>query len=80
MHITPTEPANPQASRACLIVTALPDGRYSVEYTDGTVSRHSYTRLVEQVVRQAQRAGGLPIRTDDDEIRRRCQDVGVPLI
>jgi len=65
---------------AYLVVTRMPDGRYCVAYTDGEVSRRSYTPSVEQVIRQAQRAGRIPVRTDDEVLRQRCQDVALPLI
>lgn len=65
---------------AYLEVTRLPDGRYCVAYTAGEVSRKSYTPSLEQVVRQAQRAGGLPVRTDDGALRQLCEDAAVPLI
>lgn len=68
------------ATQAYLLVTRLPDGRYCVAYTDGEVSRKSYTSSVEQVVRQAQRAGGLSIQTDDRELRQHCAESGLPLI
>jgi hypothetical protein len=73
--------APPEAhSGAYLAVTRLPDGRYCVAYTAGGISRKSYTPSLEQVVRQAQRAGGLPVRTDDSALRQRCQDAQLPLI
>jgi len=65
---------------AYLEVSRLSDGRYCVAYTTGTVSRRSYTLSVEQVVRQAQRAGNIPIRTDDDALRQHCQDAALPLM
>ncbi len=65
---------------AYLIVTRTPDGRYCVAYTAGSMSRRSYTPLLEQVVRQAQRAGGIPIHTDDEALRQRCQDLALPLV
>jgi hypothetical protein len=68
------------SSQAYFLVTRLPDGRYCVAFTDGGVSRKSYTSSVEQVVRQAQRAGGLPVRTDDQELRQRCAECDLPLI
>lgn len=68
------------ASQAYLLVTRLPDGRYCVAYTDGGVSRKSYTPSAEQVVRQAQRAGGLPVQTEDLELRKRCAEAELPLI
>ncbi len=68
------------SSQAYFLVTRLADGRYCVAFTDGDVSRKSYTPSVEQVVRQAQRAGNLPIRTDDQELRQRCAESKLPLI
>lgn len=65
---------------AYLIVTRAPDGRFCVAYTNGDMSRRSYTSSLEQVVRQAQRAGGIPIHTEDEALRQRCQDVALPLI
>lgn len=65
---------------AYLVVTRAADGRYCVAYTDGKISRRSYTPSVEQVIRQAQRAGRLPVRTDDATLRQRCQEVALPLI
>lgn len=63
-----------------LIVTRAPDGRYCVIYRNGGMSRRSYTPSLEQVVRQAQRAGGIPISTEDEALRQRCRDVALPLI
>lgn len=63
-----------------LVVTRLPDGRYCVAFTAGGTSRKSYTTSAEQVVRQAQRAGGLPVRTDDSELQQRCKESALPLI
>lgn len=63
-----------------LIVTRTPDGRFCVAYTNGEMSRRSYTSSLEQVVRQAQRAGGIPVQTEDEALRQRCQDVALPLI
>ena len=65
---------------AYLDVSRLPDGRYAVVYTAGTVRRRSYTPAVDQVVRQAQRAGNLPIRTSDESLRQRCQMAALPLL
>lgn len=72
--------SNSTTGQAYLVVTRLPDGRYCVAFTDGGVSRKSYTSSVEQVVRQAQRAGSLPVRTDDQELRQRCVECELPLI
>ncbi|MEI7768911.1 MAG: hypothetical protein WCI67_02930 [Chloroflexales bacterium] len=71
---------SPTPNRAYLAVTLLPDGRYCVAYTDGGVSRRSYTPSLEQVIRQAQRAGGLPVRTEDSALRQRCLDANLTLI
>lgn len=65
---------------AYLDVTRTADGRYCVAYTGGGVSRRSYTSSVEQVIRQAQRAGGIPVRTDDEALRRSCQEAALPLV
>ncbi len=70
----------PQPTGAYLEVTRLPDGRYCVAYTAGEISRKSYTPSLDQVIRQAQRAGGLPVRTDDSALRQRCEDAALPLI
>ncbi len=80
MHDAPPRTTGPAPDHAYLNVTRLPDGRYCVAYTDGQVSRRSYTPSVEQVIRQAQRAGHLPIRTDDDVLRERCKDAQLPLM
>lgn len=75
----PTTDETPH-DRAYLMVTRAADGRYCVAYIDGSVSRRSYTPSLDQVIRQAQRAGGLPIRTDDGALRQRCQDEALPLL
>jgi hypothetical protein len=72
-----TSPTVP--TQAHLVVTRAPDGRYSVTYNNGDVSRHSYTSSMEQVIRQAQRAGHIPVQTDDPELRQGCQDASLPL-
>lgn len=72
--------AGPASDQAYLQVSRLSDGRYCVAFTSNGVSRRSYTPSLEQVVRQAQRAGGLPIATDDSDLRRRCQELALPLI
>lgn len=76
----PTSAGETVAAGAHLVVTRTPDGRYCVAYTVGGVSRRSYTPSVEQVVRQAQRAGGIPVRTDDEALRLRCAEAALPLI
>lgn len=72
--------AESTTTRASLIVTRQPDGRYCVVYTDGVVSRRSYTPSLEQIIRQAVRAGRIPISTDDGALRQRCLEVELPLI
>ncbi|MBX0328606.1 hypothetical protein K2Z83_13050 [Oscillochloris sp. ZM17-4] len=62
------------------MVTREPDGRYCVVYTNGEVSRRSYTSSLEQVIRQVRRAGGIPISTDDGALRQRCIDESLTLI
>jgi hypothetical protein len=71
---------SPTPSRAYLDVTRLPDGRFEVAFTQGELRRKSYTPSIELVVRQALRAGGIPVRTADDELRQRCRDAQVPLL
>lgn len=78
-HIRP-QAADPSSVAAYLDVSRLPDGRYAVVYTAGAVRRCSYTPVVEQVVRQAQRAGNLPIRTDDETLREHCHTVELSLL
>ena len=65
---------------AYLTVTRMPDGRYCVDYIVGGLNRRSYTPQLEQVVQQAQRAGGIPIHTDDEPLRQRCRDLALPLL
>jgi hypothetical protein len=77
---SPATTANPPSDSPYLLVTRTPDGRYCVDFTDSRVSRRSYTRSAEQVVRQAQRAGGIPVRTDDGVLRECCQNAALPLI
>lgn len=67
-------------SDAHLVVTRTSDGRYCVAYIHRGVSRRSYTASVEQVIRQAQRAGSIPVQTDDEALRQRCQEAALPLI
>ncbi|GAB4433179.1 MAG: hypothetical protein OHK0015_21630 [Chloroflexi bacterium OHK40] len=71
---------HPEVASPHFVVTRMPDGRYCVAYTNGVLSRRSYTPSLEQVIRQAQLAGGLPIRTDDAALRQRCQEVALRLI
>ena len=64
-----------------LDVARLDDGRYSVQFVKhGTVPRTSYTRQADAVVKQAQRAGNIPIHTNDADLRRICRDHLVELI
>jgi hypothetical protein len=76
----PGRTGGPAPVGAHMVVTLQPDGRYCVAYTDGAISRRSYTSSVEQVVRQAQRAGGIPVRTDDEVLRTQCRAAAVPLL
>lgn len=70
----------PAANHAFLDVIRLPDGRFEVAYTHGELRRKSYTPSVDLVVRQALRAGGIAVRTADDELRQRCREAQVPLL
>jgi len=64
-----------------LDVVRQADGRYCVQFVKhGTVPRTSYTGQVGAVVKQAQRAGNIPIRTSDVDLRRMCRDQLVELI
>ena len=63
-----------------LDVTRTADGRYCVAFTRDGVSRRSYTPSIEQVIGQAQRAGNIPVQTDDLALRQRCQEAGVAVI
>ncbi len=76
----PSVTESPTPSRAFLDVVRLPDGRFEVAFTQGELRRKSYTASVELVVRQALRAGGIPVRTDDAELRQRCLEAQVPLL
>lgn len=80
MEEAPARTAGATPDRAYLTVTRLPDGRYCVIHSASTHNRRSYTRVVEQVIHQAQHAGYIPVRTDDDLLRQHCQDADVPLI
>lgn len=68
------------SSNTYLEVTRTPDGRYCVAFTRDGVSRRSYTPSIDQVIGQARRAGGLAVRTDDQDLRRRCQEAEVTLL
>ena len=64
-----------------LDVVRLGDGRYSVQLVKhGVVPRTSYTYQAGAVVKQAQRAGNIPIHTSDADLRRICGDQSVELI
>jgi len=80
MGAQPSNHGGQAPDRAYLVVTRMPDGRYCVVYTAGKVRRRSYTSTLEQVVRQAQLAGSIPVCTDDETLRKRCQEVALPLI
>jgi hypothetical protein len=57
------------------------DGRYRVRLVKhGVIPRTSYTAQAGAVVKQAQRAGNIPIHTSDDDVRRICRDQLVELI
>jgi len=67
--------------RMYLDVVRLEDGRYRVQFVKhGAVPRTSYTAHVGAVVKQAQRAGNIPVHTDDAELRRLCHDQLIELI
>jgi len=62
-------------------VVRLADGRYQVQFVrPGMILRTSYTEQAAAVVKQAQRAGNLPIHTSDVDVQRICQDQRVELI
>jgi len=64
-----------------LDVIHLGDGRYSVQFVKpGAVPRISYTGQVSAVVKQAQRAGNIPVHTNDADLQRMCRDQLVELI
>jgi hypothetical protein len=64
-----------------LDVVRLEDGRYCVRFVKhGVVPRTSYTGQASAVVKQAQRAGNIPIHTSDADVRRMCRDQLVELI
>jgi hypothetical protein len=64
-----------------LDVVRLGDGRYSVQFVkQGALPRTSYTNQAHAVVKQAQRAGNIPIHTSDAELRRLCLDHLVEII
>ncbi len=64
-----------------LDVTRVEDGRYCVQFVKhGVMPRTSYTGHADVVVKQAQRAGNIPIHTSDADLRRLCRDQLVELI
>jgi hypothetical protein len=64
-----------------LDVQRMGDGRYSVQFVKhGGVPHTSYTGHADAVVKQAQRAGNIPIHTSDADLRRICRDQLVELI
>jgi hypothetical protein len=64
-----------------LDVVRLDDGRYCVQFVkQGAVPRTSYTGQADAVVKQAQRAGNIPIHTSDADLQRICRDQLVELI
>lgn len=80
MNTQPNTIGSPVSDHTHLVVTQMPDGRYCVVYTAGKIRRRSYTPALDQVIRQAQLAGGIPISTDDETLRQRCQEAGLPLL
>lgn len=67
-------------AHAYLDVTRASDGRYCVAFIRGEFNRRSYTPSAQQIVVQAQRAGSIAVRTDDADLRQRCQEAGVALL
>ena len=64
-----------------LDVMRLGDGRYCVQFVKyGAVPRTSYISQVDAVVKQARRAGNIPIHTSDADLRRICRNQMVELI
>ena len=64
-----------------LDVVRLGDGCYCVQFVKhGAIPRTSYTGQADAVVKQAQRAGNIPIHTSDADLRRKCRDQLVELI
>lgn len=78
---TPIDETVRLPSRPYLDVVRQSDGRYRVQLVKhGVVPRTSYTGQPGAVVKQAQRAGNLPIRTSDADVQRLCRDQSVELI
>jgi hypothetical protein len=64
-----------------LEVMRLEDGRYCVQFRrSGTPLRKSYAPHAQAVVKQAQRAGHIPVQTTDEELRQLCQEHQVQLV
>ena len=67
--------------RIYLDVARMDDGRYRVQFVKaGAPPRVSYTDDAMAVVKQAQRAGDIPISTTDGELQQVCRDQRVRLI
>jgi hypothetical protein len=59
----------------------LGDGRYCVQFVkQGAVPRTSYTGQAVDVVKQAQRAGNIPVHTSDAVLQGLCREQSVKLI
>lgn len=64
-----------------LDVVRLNDGRYCVQFVKhGAVPRTSYTGQAIAVVKQAQRAGNIPVHASDADLQRLCREQLVELI
>lgn len=64
-----------------LLVNRMDDGRYRVVFMKpGQSPRTSYSRQSSEVVRQAQRAGNIPVCTADPELQRACEQQQVLLL
>ena len=78
---TATNDQSPLHHGPYLDVMRLGDGRYCVQFVkQGVVPRTSYTGQADAVVKQAQRAGNIPIHTSDADLQRICRDQLVELI
>ena len=78
---TTTNDASLPTSSSYLDVARLDDGRYCVQFVKyGAIPRTSYTIHMGAVVKQAQRAGNIPIHTNDVDLQRMCRDQLVELI
>jgi len=75
------EEATPRMPEKYLDVARLTDGRYCVHFMkQGVIPRTSYALRVGDVVKQALRAGHVPVRTSDEELQRACSDQQVEVI